>query len=190
VKRLQRARLEGDRGFSLVELLVVIMLVGVVSTIAMNAVISGMRTTEKGNGRVAALADLQKGVERISREVRVASPIVAATASELTVTVYRGGAKRDYTYTYGGGNLTETVVRYESEAADAAVVGESESVLVDDVVTVAAPFQYFDDGGTELDPATLDVDDIHRVTVTISRSARRSQEPMSVTTDVFLRNER
>ena len=186
-----RARVERDeRGFSLVELLVVLLLVGIVGTIALNAVVSGMHATEKGNGRVAALADLQKGVERISKEIRVASPIIAASDSEITVQVFREGARRTYTYTYGVGGLTETVTRYASEEATAAVVAETDQVLVEDTVAVSAPFRYFDDAGNELDPDTADIDSVYRVSITVSRSAKRSTEPMSITTDVFLRNER
>jgi prepilin-type N-terminal cleavage/methylation domain-containing protein len=188
MKRLRHV--EGDdAGFSLVELLVVIMLVSVVTAIALNAIVSGLRTTEKGNARVAALASMQKGVERISREIRVADPVVAATSTTLTVRVYRGGARREYTYSYTGTSLTEKLVRYASESATAAVVGQSERVLVSNTASLANPFRYYDDSGVELSAATLNIKDIHRIRIAVSRKARYSQ-PLSVTTDVFLRNER
>lgn len=74
-----------DCGFSLVELLVVIVLLGVASTIVMVTLKSGFRSTTLVQGETESSAELQKSVERIARELRVADPLEAAVPTQNRV---------------------------------------------------------------------------------------------------------
>ena len=67
-------RLDREEGFTLVELLVVILLLSIIGGYVTMSVVSGMRTGREGQDRVHAIAELQRGAEEVARELRVADP--------------------------------------------------------------------------------------------------------------------
>lgn len=97
-----RERLRGERGVTLIELLVVVMILGIVGGIVGTSIVQALRATDRAQDRIAALADLQKGIERFGRELRVADPLRVSTAgnfaTEIGALVYRTGEKRTYKY--------------------------------------------------------------------------------------------
>ncbi|MBA2530362.1 MAG: prepilin-type N-terminal cleavage/methylation domain-containing protein [Euzebyales bacterium] len=56
-------RWNGEEGVSLVEVLVVIVLLAMVGAVAMSGLVTGLRASAKGQDRITALTDMQKGVE-------------------------------------------------------------------------------------------------------------------------------
>lgn len=65
-----------EQGFTLVELLVTMMILGIISAIVVVSVVGSMRRTTVAANRTNALVDIERGLERMSREIRVADPLV------------------------------------------------------------------------------------------------------------------
>ena len=108
---MSRRRRCGVAGYSLIELLVVVSLLGVVGVVAMTGVIQVNRATSLVTKRTTTSAGLQKAIERIAREIRVADPLEAGTVTNqsLQVRVYRNdGCSRIGYYIAGGSLMQET----------------------------------------------------------------------------------
>jgi len=67
---VRRGREEG--GYSLVEMLVVLLLLGVVGTVVTKGIVTTLRSTRTGTQRAVALSQLQTAADRLSRELRAA----------------------------------------------------------------------------------------------------------------------
>jgi prepilin-type N-terminal cleavage/methylation domain-containing protein len=76
----------GDAGVTLVELLVVMVLLGVVSTMITSAYITTQRNVRHADDEAQGLSDVRKVVERLGRDVRAARSIaVGADANQLVL---------------------------------------------------------------------------------------------------------
>jgi prepilin-type N-terminal cleavage/methylation domain-containing protein len=62
-------------GFTLVELLVVMVLLGIIGGIVVNAVSSGLRSASRTTARTMALHDIEVALQRVGRELRAADPL-------------------------------------------------------------------------------------------------------------------
>lgn len=116
-----------DRGFTLVEFLVTLVLFGILGTIVTSAIVTGLQTTRRGEARVHALNDLQKGVERVGRELRAASPLLLDAGGRFSdavgATVERANQRIVYRYYLvdmgdGSAELREDVARYDRDSGD------------------------------------------------------------------------
>lgn len=67
--QLSRYRVD-ERGFSLVELLVVVLVLGVIGGITLTGLVQGLRTGARADARIEAFTDLQRAAERVSRDLR------------------------------------------------------------------------------------------------------------------------
>lgn len=196
---------EGDAGFSLVELLVVIALLAVVGAIVATTLKSGFRSTTLVQRETESSAELQRSVERIARELRVADPLEAAVPSQnrVQIRVFRDGVCFRHIYLEESGQL----VQYTQSpllpappppgapsddtacatAAPATVTGLPRTVLIRDLTAGTAVFRYYDRDGAELAfPGALPRD-VAQVEITLRRPGGKST-PVSVTTRVDLRN--
>jgi prepilin-type N-terminal cleavage/methylation domain-containing protein len=79
---LARGR-RGDRGFTLVEVLMVLLLFGIVSAIVAAVTTSGLHHQRELQDRSDALASARTAMQRIDRDIRSTSQIDYATSSEL-----------------------------------------------------------------------------------------------------------
>jgi type II secretory pathway pseudopilin PulG len=179
-------RRHDDDGIGLVELLVVMLLLTVVGAMVLSTVIGGLQTTRKADARVTALTDLQKAVERIGRETRVADPLLVASASDFQGQIYRNGARLRYRYWLSGTDLME---RRDQFSAGTWSVGPAQ-VFVRDVVE-SNVFTYLDATGADITgqvaTGAASVNDVARVSVRLRRGLRE-QSPIEVQTLVMLRN--
>lgn len=59
-----------EEGFSLVELLVVVLILGVVGAFTIQGLVQGMRTTDRVQSRLEAMAELERATQRTARDLR------------------------------------------------------------------------------------------------------------------------
>ena len=186
---LRRVRRQGEQaGFTLVELLVVMILLGVIGSIVGSGIVSSMRADRKTRERVAVTGDLTKGVDRMTKQIRVAAPIIDFSSTSLTVETYRNSLRYRYAYAYDASakTVTETLSTYAS-ASDVTPMSVDTQTLLRNVTngTATPMFEYYDrDGAT----ATA-IDDIARVEISLVETPTGdAQGPISFSTSVFLRN--
>jgi prepilin-type N-terminal cleavage/methylation domain-containing protein len=130
-----------EDAFTLVELLVVILIFGVIGSIVTSSIISSFVSTRRGEQRVHALNDLQKGIERVGRELRAADPLVlqagADPAESVGAEIVRGGQRVQYRYYLvdlgESVELREDVVRRTLEGQ---LVSQSQGLFIADIANL------------------------------------------------------
>ena len=73
----------GERGFTVVEMLISVTLTGVVGATATTVIVQGFHQQAASDARTAAVANVRTALERTVREVREASPLNYLTANSL-----------------------------------------------------------------------------------------------------------
>lgn len=204
----RRCERRDDAGFSLIELLVVLLLLSVVGTIVMVTLNSGFRSTTLIQRETDASAELQRTVERISREVRVADPFEAAdpTQNRAQLRVFRDGVCHRYFFRQEGTELVQYVqspllpappppgsptvdnVCTTSAPASLSSSGLPRTVLLRDLTAGTTVFRYYDRNGTQLVFPGAQPRDVAQVEITLRRSGG-SGTPVTVATRVDLRNQ-
>lgn len=208
--RLRRLH-DDERGVSLVELLVVIVLMSAIGGVVTTSLVKGMQVSASTQSRFDALADLQKSVDRITRELRAAAPLVIGGAPLLVaephyVSMYTFrdtfNERRRFTYRYCPTQQTlharaEGPTPVPSGAVPAVTCGTTGApALISDVangaydpaVPATAVFTYYDRAGAVL-PYPVVLASVQRIRVVVTR-ALPNQDPITVETMVRLRNAR
>ena len=217
MRNMIRARLADDRGVSLVELLVVIVLMGVIGTIGTNSLVRGMKVSASTQSRFDALADLQRSVDRMTRELRAAAPtqvggapVLVAEANRISVAVWRNEFTEQFRFTYQYCPAQQTLlVRREGPLATPPTPGTgptlncaapTDPILITRVSnSTPAPgqpmFRYFVrdpitglESPTPTTTPTLSL--VRKIEVNVWRSMPDQATPIKVTTMVRLRNAR
>jgi prepilin-type N-terminal cleavage/methylation domain-containing protein len=192
-----RLRTDEDSGFSLIELLVVMLIMTVIGGIVTAGVIGGMRTTAYGQDRVHATAAAQTGIERLSRELRAADPLLVAEPGRAEAAVRRGDELHHYIYQVeedadGSFNLVERRRTFTDptlfnafwfDPLTATPDRVTERVLVWDLAGTE-PFSYVNSAG---DPTGVPAS-VRRITVSVERVVAPGRAPVQVETLVTLRN--
>lgn len=150
--RLRRMRDGGEVGFTLIEMLVVLLLTSVVGTVAMQGMITGMRVTQRQSSRVEALNEVKKSFERVTRDIRGANPLITAESTRIKVREVEAGVRRDVTYSLVGQNLVVTEVKANHKTG-VVISTNTKTVMGDVEVGTAVVFTYFDATGAELTAA-------------------------------------
>lgn len=202
-RRLRDTR--SDRGFSLVELLVVITLLAVVGTIVAVTLRSGFRSTTLVQQETDASAELQRSIERVARELRVADPFEDAVQAQnrLQVRIFRDGVCSRYIYREESGELVQytqtpllpapppagspAVEGSCATAPPATLAGLPRTVLIRDLTPATTVFRYFAKNGTELVFPGAQARDVAQIAVTLTRPGGKDT-PVTVSTRVDLRN--
>lgn len=177
-----------EGGMTLVELLVVIVVLGVVGTIALTGIVNGIRTTTRGQDRIDALTDLETGVERIGRELRATCQIDTFEPDDVSLRVVRGGEVYRYRYVLGsvlgGGSEPDALyeVRSVHDASTGGFVLLGTRLFITDLAN-ADIFRFFDRDGSSASVAT----NISTAEILLQRRLP-DQSPIEVRTSVHLRN--
>lgn len=117
----RRPAARGERGTSLVETLVAVVIVGVLAAVSMSAVIASIRSSSRIQEDAQGVQDVQPVMERLSRDVRSARAVdLASNASTLVLWIdsnsdYVRGSGETITWSVVGSDLqrsegTTTVV--------------------------------------------------------------------------------
>lgn len=190
IARLRR----DDDGFTLIELLVIIIIFGIVSGIIATTMIYSMRSTRLHQNRVYAAEDVQVQIERMGRDLRVADPIRAASATSMTVDLYRGAGCVREQWSVVGTTLQVTQKTYAAWAscsvypATAAATSTSTRTALSRLANGATPvFTYADSTGAALSSPTPSK--VATVTITLVESVVGRPGTVQFSTAVGVRNE-
>lgn len=155
---------EAEEGFSLVELLVVIVILGIVGTVTLTGLVRGLQTGAMADERIEAFTDLQRAAERTTRDLRRAlwTDVSSPTATipdgcvaldldhdELSVVVIEGPDRFLHTYALAAGTLTMTRETWNGSSFGNPVVQPVIAGLTNG--STADPiFRYLDEDGVDL----------------------------------------
>lgn len=87
------SRRADDKGFSLVEVLVAILLFAIFTTIISATIISAMKTTRTSQAGVMSQSQLNDAVTRITRDIATSDPLILTTTANTWATAANGGTK-------------------------------------------------------------------------------------------------
>jgi prepilin-type N-terminal cleavage/methylation domain-containing protein len=181
---------DGQKGFSLVELLVAMAVMLIVGSVVVSGLVSGLRATERGQARVEALTDLGRASERLARDLRFADPVDAASPSQVIANVLHevGGVLERHRVTLAvtAGTITETRAVYRPSTA-ATPTTTTTSTVIDGLDPGVAVFAFAKADGQPWVSGTDPVDDLAEITLELTRQLP-NQDPITVQTSVFVRN--
>jgi prepilin-type N-terminal cleavage/methylation domain-containing protein len=190
---IARLRREDD-GYSLIELMVVMILLSIISGIVTATLVGTMRTTRQAQNRAYSAADIQNQLERVARDLRVADPIRAASANSITVDDYRGNTCMRETWALTSGNLVRTAVTYSTwsacslyPATATPVSSVTQTVLPSIANGSTSLFTYEDATGATITGSTTT--QIAMVHITFVQAGKEGRAPVSFDTSVGVRNE-
>lgn len=188
-----------DDGFTLVELLVGITITALLGAVVLTSVVRSLQVSAATTQRVDALTTLQQAQERMSRTIRSADPLSAATATTLRLTHYVpiascapvGGPdclrREVVTYTRTADRITRASTTY-TNAYGTTVAAAATTDVIDRLDPAAATtFRYFDELGEEWDGVA--VRDIRQVQITLQHDIGDAPT-LVLSTGVFIRNTR
>jgi len=95
--RFQRLKAD-ERGFSLVELMVVILVLGVMMGAILGSLEATHRAAPQDQERADVIRDTQSGLNRMTRELRHAYKVTSAGKWSITAAIYKNGGTTTVTY--------------------------------------------------------------------------------------------
>lgn len=144
-----------ESGFTLVELLVVLVIMGVVGGVVTSAIMTSMRSASATSARIQATQELEIAMQRMTRDIRAADPLELSPsgdfANEVGARVSRGGSSKSVMYYLAadGSELHARTVQLDDTGAE--VSGTPSRQLVAQVDNGGTPvFTYLDASGREL----------------------------------------
>jgi prepilin-type N-terminal cleavage/methylation domain-containing protein len=183
---MQWLRSPSQAGFTLVELLVVMVLLGIVGGIATTAIVTSLQSASNTNARVLALDELQTAMQRISRDLRAAEVFTINDSTdferEITATIFRDGSPSNVSYVVEERDGVDVLVRQDT--------GQTLITLVDnDTVPV---FTYLGADGGPIVCATNCVNEYSKaqqIRIVLMRGIE-GKDPVIVESVVNVRNTR
>lgn len=184
----------GDDGVSLIELMIVIILLAIISGIVSTAMIGAMRGTRQHQNRSYAVSSLQTQLERVARDIRVADPVRAASATSVTFDLYKGATCVRRTWSVVNGALTVASTTYAAWSSCAAYPATATPTSSSTTTAIAAlgngatPVFTFADGiGAPL-PSTPTLSSIGSIAVTLVQSVPEGRVGPTFSTSVGVKN--
>lgn len=179
-RRFQRLRSEDD-GISLVELLVAVGLATVIGGLLVTTVVQSFAAERRTVSRVEALNEAKSAMERMSRDVRAAAPIVIAEAGRVQADVERDVGALRMTYQVVADGATSRIDVTTDDGTSATT-----RVLVDGLDPATQVFEYLDGSGV----ATTLVDDIRSVRLRLRVLPSATDASVELDDEVTVRNAR
>lgn len=98
--------MSNDNGFSLIELMVVVLLVGVLGGITTTVVVNGFHRQATLEGRAVAIEHTRTALQRVLRDLREADPLLAltSTSAAMEITTSSGQVQVCYALATASGN--------------------------------------------------------------------------------------
>lgn len=87
----------GDRGFTVIEMLVTVTLTGIVGALTTTVIVQGFHQQQATDARAAAVANVRTALERTMRDLRGAE-ITSMTPTSVDLTEYASGGTRQVSY--------------------------------------------------------------------------------------------
>jgi len=178
-----------DDGYTLIEVMVVLAITAIIGGMVGSSFISTSRATAAADARVAALNDLRPAMERLTREVRAASPLVVAStgaySTQLGTEFTRDGVRWRLDY-YLDMDTNVLYVDYARFDATGTLVTESTRNLVSEVSNDADTpvFTYHDNYGGQITCIDLDMTDTDDIATCRDRHLTAARVTIRVTRDV------
>lgn len=170
-------RPDSDSGFTLVELLVVMLIMGVVGAFTATSLVQGLQTSNEADRRVQALTDLQQAGQRVSRELRMACHVETALADQVAVDILRDGTRWRYDFAVDSRTLSADI---STVASDGTVSFDHTNRIAEDIVDLHLEFR---DGAGAPTTVTSQVRDVK---LTLERATQ--DDTVTWSTDLHLRN--
>lgn len=190
-----RPRPADDGGYSLVELLVVMLMMAIVGAFVATAVITSVRSTQRTEARTFALTDIQRGIERVGRELRAANPIELDVngdfADGLAANVTRDGQNIRFRYYLeeqpdGSVSMLEDVRRTTIATG---AVNEQNGLFIADIANLDTGTPLFTYYGTH--PVTRQLAEIDCSTLTADqcRAAHQAATQIELTLEKYVEDQ-
>ncbi len=91
-----------EQGFSLIELLVVVLLLGIVGSVVTTALVQGMQNARSTSERAVALHDIERSLQVVGRELRIADPVIldadGSFSDRIAAQIVRDGTIQIHTF--------------------------------------------------------------------------------------------
>lgn len=205
----------GEQGFTLVELLVVVVLLGIIGGFTTTALVTALNNSRATSERAIALHDIERSLQIVARELRVADPIYLTADGDYAATIgaeiVRDRKIQVHTFTIeeldGLEYLVQNIVEYDIDDVGAGIPDDATPIslpqrrLVTDLDNdlengLESVFTYHDEDGGEIDCSALTVSecedryaDAAQIGIRLIRNLE-GQEPIRGETRVNVRNTR
>ena len=151
------ASIDGERGTTLVEVLVVLSLTAIVAIPMMMVLQSGLRTERRQNARLDLELEMALVADRFERDVRMGRPAAARAGGPSSTNMgvawtQDDGFEQLVVWSVDAGNLRR------SASVPATGVVLSDFVLLENVVSVAPAFRYWTENGREVSASADRID--------------------------------
>jgi type II secretory pathway pseudopilin PulG len=135
-------RAGADDGSMLVELIVGMLLMAIVGLIVLDGIVGGFTAQRGLQNRGEALAQIRAAAQRVTREIREASPILAATATSLTIEHDTDTGSVTKTWTLVTSGSTASLVLDTTTTSGGVVGAPVRTTVLSDLNGATLPFEY------------------------------------------------
>jgi prepilin-type N-terminal cleavage/methylation domain-containing protein len=194
--RLRRQGATTDRGFTLIEMLVTLMLVSVVGAVVMTIMVSSARVARKQEDHTHTLSAAKVAMERITREIRGANAMTVAQPRTMSFTATVNGVRTATTFTVVTTGSTSEIREQQSKTVVSTGVMTTTTRKVLGGMAVGrsdAVFSYADASGVPLVPATTSPESytpgaVKSVSIKVLVKRRFNNNPVELEQTVSIRN--